>query len=1638
MADYVVTQTYRMDNQVSTAAQAATADLNKMADASDTVSVKVTATGRSTAALVNSLDPLSRAAKAVTAAMQQQAQVQAAYNDAIASGSDKTEALGRALDAANGKVAAAQATLAGLRGAAQALPPTLQAVVGGLNDVVSAQRRLAEVQATVNQFAGMGDTTDYEARAKDIAAYGDEMDRLRAKYDPLYAASKQYSDTLAEIEQAQKTGAISAGVAQQATDRVTQAFAAANGATKGLSASQDQATTSAGAQAFALRQLGVQSVQAISGIASGQPVLTTFVQQGHQVLDVALSTGSGFELLGAAAKAVGAAVFSPIGAMVAFGAAIGTVIYAATRFNDTNREMTTTIAAVGRTADLAASQLTGYVHALTLQGASKADATSIVNSLSRNPALSGSAIGQVAGLTPDTAVALGTDDVTAAKAIGDAASGSYSAIQKLDSALNFLTVDQQAQIRTMLEHGDRIDAVRIAMDALGKRVDGLRQDNLSPMQSSIEGLSRSWDGFMDSITSSSAFQAAVKTLQLTLDLMNKVASIGATTPSSAAGDVAALQAELARATASPGTSTPAYVAGLRQQLADAQARSMLTGNPIVGGAAAAPELPTSLPLPGSPGFIGPAAPTDDQVQAKKVDELTQSYQDQQKVLAVGLAQRPALIAQLAAEREAVANNLSGDQAAALEKARVAEALAKESDARGQEAAAISRAGQAALSEAAASQQGRAAMILATAAAEAHEKAVTEAGVAESDLASRIVNRDAAQQAAKGADTIVSLNEQVAATKALIAAQAAGPQATYYAQVEEKVRAATVDLAAYRDATTDPAIKAALTQQIASIGDLTRAQANLNTVVQLNGEQQNDQNQIDYLNTETGLLSDTEGYRNRELALLTKRQELLKDGVDLNSDYAQGILKTAAALADVGTANRQQQQAISDLSNMATQAFDQVGTAISDAFIGGTGQAVNFGNVASAVISSVLQQMLKLAIINPLLNSVLGTSNTTLASALAVVSGSGSTSSSSSSSSLGSLSSLSDLSKLLTSGSGSISPGLDAFAQSSLGFGQISNFTGQAAGAVGPFVQPSLGLANGGSALAGFSSLSNVAGIAGAVLPGIINGNAGQAIAGGVGAAIGTAILPGIGTILGGIAGNLLGDLFGPGPAHHGYSWQLQGNGAGGIGVSNTHVDPVAQQQFDQEQQELASINSFLTSNGISATGLYEVGGNNNNPNQTATLDAGFDRFRFNSDSDPLLNGALNGKSFASPTDLQAAVTAVQQFEAALPGLLDPLGKTTTSVGSLQAAIDQINTTYSTAITQAASYGRATDDLVAAQQQAIQAQKDAADQSVQSTLQGFTERALAATAGGSLAASLMQFDDQAQQQRDAFQQQLTALYGTAYTTSASYAAQMLTLDTTLSAERLKVEQQYYDQGRQQVIGVIQSLTQFTSSLALGSNSPLSAQDQYAYASSRFQSIDQAALGGDFTSLQQLQGAAQDFLTASRTLNGSGTQYAQDYASVTAALGAIADASSDQLTAAAMQQIQQTASDQLTQALQALGATVTGATIDSGVNVASSIYTGLDSITAGLVASNDNSTAALIANFQAIAQAISTSAVPALDEAALFRVQDYETTRIVNALGDLGTKMDAVRTEIQQLAAAPAGISYGGGYSSGGGGDGGSGS
>lgn len=196
----------------------------------------------------------------------------------------------------------------------------------------------AQGQSIANQFAGVKpqniiqDDTDYKARAADIAAYGKALDAARASINPLFAAQQQYEARLKEIDAAVATGAAAEDEATAARVRAKASYDSTTEVIKKSDELSQNLGTSSRNLATQTRLLGVQAIQTFSGLATGQPILTTLIQQIHQVFDSMLATGSGMAVFRSAFEKI----VSPIGLMVTGTVAATAALYEFTKAGETS------------------------------------------------------------------------------------------------------------------------------------------------------------------------------------------------------------------------------------------------------------------------------------------------------------------------------------------------------------------------------------------------------------------------------------------------------------------------------------------------------------------------------------------------------------------------------------------------------------------------------------------------------------------------------------------------------------------------------------------------------------------------------------------------------------------------------------------------------------------------------------------------------------------------------------------------------------------------------------------------------------------------------------------------------------------------------------------------------------------------------------------------------------------------------------------------------------------------------------------------------------------------------------------------------------------------------------------------------
>lgn len=254
-------------------------------------------------------------------------------------------------------------------------------------------------------------------------------------------------------------------------------------------------------------------------------------------------------------------------------------------------------------------------------------------------------------------------------------------------------------------------------------------------------------------------------------------------------------------------------------------------------------------------------------------------------------------------------------------------------------------------------------------------------------------------------------------------------------------------------------------------------------------------------------------RERVTRVMEIEQRLLQQGKILRDDERQAIERQVAALQQARQAREQFDATVRELGSFAENAFNKIGEAVTQAFATGEIKAIEFGNIARAILSELIQLAIRLAVINPIANWATGTNSRPSLFSLAGGGASG-----------GGGFSLPNVPSVPSFLSGPI----DSFG-ASLGFGGGFATTPTAA-SLGVAAVPG-GLTNVGISSAPFTSatLSGTLGAAGLGFAGgslIAQLTGGNPVTGGIGGALGAGIGFAVGGPIGGLIGGALGGFGG--------------------------------------------------------------------------------------------------------------------------------------------------------------------------------------------------------------------------------------------------------------------------------------------------------------------------------------------------------------------------------------------------------------------------------------------------------------------------------------------------------------------------------
>jgi hypothetical protein len=515
-----------------------------------------------------------------------------------------------------------------------------------------------------------------------------------------------------------------------------------------------------------------------------------------------------------------------------------------------------------------------------------------------------------------------------------------------------------------------------------------------------------------------------------------------------------------------------------------------------------------------------------------------------------------------------------------------------------------------------------------------------------------------------------------------------------------------------------------------------------------------------------------------------------------------------------------------LASIGENALDRIGNGLVNAFAMGGKAAIDFGSIARQVVASVVTDMAKLAIVNPLVNEVFGTSRPSLMGAFSgAAPATPATSAPSGAGGSAGMFSFSPLPFLnmgapnLFGGTGGLGEALGLtgaggflstpiYTPTSFGATQSNFFAGTAlpgeagffAGGGGAAAPVTLGNLLGAGAM-GFGL-----GMAGGTISGSLRGTAdpmpGTLIGTGLGMGLGFLVGGPLGMMVGGAIGGAAGGLFGPTKkgmaARSGGDVFLGVDDAGLLTISGARgkrwdqAGAVAevQQQLDAINRQITARDLSFAAPGQAAVGFGQASGSPRELSMTALVG----QLRSDNANQMTAFGTLAGRGGNLEEALSAADFVTQVFE--------PLGRAVEKTSAFKSAMEALTKTYDDAITKAKDLGLSEADLNSRRAERIAKLEADRAQNLDIIDRSLGIRRMALN-GDSRGVALGQFDLRAEAELRAFREQLLQLG--LEETGAEYIRRVVALEQTIADERLAVIRQFDQQLQNISRGLLENLT-----------------------------------------------------------------------------------------------------------------------------------------------------------------------------------------------------------------------------------------
>lgn len=272
--------------------------------------------------------------------------------------------------------------------------------------------------------------------------------------------------------------------------------------------------------ALELQQIGFQLNDFAVQVASGQNVLTAFIQQGSQLSGTFGGAGNAFRAL--------TSLLTPLRvALLGVGAAAGVFAIAAAKTEEWRRslgDIQAALAGTGRGGLLSNSQLSVLIEQIAqAPGVTRDAATQAVAELSRVNEIGADLFAGLARIAADYARITGTDVPTATKTLAQAFAAPAQGAKTLDGVLGTLSSTTLLTVERLANIGDVVGAQKALFAGVEEATRGLATNGLTPLQQATNEMGNAWDRLMGTMRESKGLAEAADGVAKLLDGIRNLA-----------------------------------------------------------------------------------------------------------------------------------------------------------------------------------------------------------------------------------------------------------------------------------------------------------------------------------------------------------------------------------------------------------------------------------------------------------------------------------------------------------------------------------------------------------------------------------------------------------------------------------------------------------------------------------------------------------------------------------------------------------------------------------------------------------------------------------------------------------------------------------------------------------------------------------------------------------------------------------------------------------------------------------------------------------------------------------------------------------------------------------------------------------